>query len=154
MISLYILSADPHDALLPARLLLFMLRCLFSPLTVSIPDLVLCSSRRVSPLSSLFDKSSQRTFISSLLFCPAIESRRILVQSNGCELLGSRYSPPTVTMRTRFIVGKMLLVSCIFKGGLSCWCPTHLVFSICISRYFSLWLLENVSHNPSVPLVL
>lgn len=120
MISLFILSVNPHDALLPARLLLFMLRCLFSPLTVSIPDLLLCSSWRISDLSSLFDMFSQRTFISSLLFCPATESHCILVQSSGCELLGSRYSLPTVTMRTRFIVGKMLLVSCIFKRGLSC----------------------------------
>lgn len=120
MISLYILSANPHHALLLARLLLFMLRCLFSPLTVSVPELLLCSSWCVSPLSYLFDMSSQRTSISSLLLCPATESSCILVQSNGCELLGSRYSLPTVTMRRRFIVGKMLLVSCIFKGNSPC----------------------------------
>lgn len=87
MISLYILSANPHDALLPGWLLLFVLRCLFSPLTVSVPDLLLCSSWCVSPLSYLFDMSSQRKFISSLLFCPATESSHILVQSNGCKLL-------------------------------------------------------------------
>lgn len=57
-------------------------------------------------------------FISWLLFCPARERRNILVQSDGSEMLESRY--PRWQWEQDLSWAKMLLVSCIFKGGLSC----------------------------------
>lgn len=62
MISPHILSANPHDALLPALCYSFCSNVCSHPLTVSVPDLLLCSSQCFSSQSYHLDMSSLRTF--------------------------------------------------------------------------------------------